>query len=119
MKVIIAGSRHINDYDLLKKTIKRSRFKITEVVSGMSGMIDRLGIRFAIENGIPIKPFKVEKGDWSRYGKSAGPRRNRLMGDYVYPGGGLIAIWDNHSSGTRDMINYARYKNLKVHIHII
>jgi len=116
MKVVIAGSRSITNYALLKKTILRSKFRITEVVSGAANGVDLLGIRYAIENKIPFKIFKIEKDDWQKFGKSDGPKRNRSMGDYA---DALIALWDNHSNGTRDMINYARYKNLKVYVHII
>ena len=36
MRVIIAGSRDITDYDLLQECVKLSEFGITSVVSGMA-----------------------------------------------------------------------------------
>ena len=37
MRVIIAGSRVIKDYELVKKAIVDSKFDITEVVCGYGG----------------------------------------------------------------------------------
>lgn len=34
MKVIVAGSRHIDDYELVRRAIQESRFDISEIVSG-------------------------------------------------------------------------------------
>lgn len=116
MKVIIAGSRSIRSYNIVKEIIRSSGFHITEVVSGMAKGIDRLGVRYAIENSIPIKLFPISKEDWKNKGKAAGPFRNRLMGDYAEA---LIAIWDGHSSGTKDMIEYARGKGLQFFVKII
>jgi len=31
----------------------------------------------------------------------------------------LIAVWDGESRGTKNMIDYATKKGLKIHIHII
>jgi hypothetical protein len=112
MKVIIAGSRSINDYDFVKKAIQESGFKITEVISGRAKGVDRLGELYARENNIPIKQFRV---DWNKYGRSAGIKRNIEMGDYA---DSLIAIWDGYSTGTQHMMKYANYKNLKVFVKI-
>ena len=43
MKVIIAGSRDIIDYQLVVDTIKESNFIITEVVCGEASGVDSLG----------------------------------------------------------------------------
>ena len=112
MKVIIAGSRDINDYELVKTEIQASKFDITEVVCGMAEGVDLLGKKWAEENKILVKEFPVTKEDWKRYGKFAGIRRNHQMGDYAE---GLIAIRKDYSRGTTDMITYARQKKLQVY----
>ena len=53
MRVIIAGSRVIKDYELVKKAIVDSKFDITEVVCGMASGVDSLGERYAKEHDIP------------------------------------------------------------------
>lgn len=108
MKVICAGSREINDYELLCKTIKDSGFLITELISGHARGVDQLGEKWAKENNIPIKIYLP---DWS-FGKSAGFRRNYEMGIY---GEALIAI-TNGSKGTANMIEIAKKKNLKIFV---
>ena len=45
MKVIIAGTRSVDDYKLVVNTIQRSGYSITEVVSGCATGVDRLGER--------------------------------------------------------------------------
>ena len=87
-----------------------------------------MGGQWAKENNIPIKEFPADWGDIShpdaiikinKFGKKydilAGIRRNHDMGDYA---DALIACWDGKSTGTKNMIDYAKKKRLKIHIHI-
>ena len=106
MKVIIAGSRNIEDYKLVVDTIKRSGYSITEVVSGCAVGIDTLGEQWATANDIPIKRFPAQ---WHQYGpKRAGPIRNKEMAEYA---DAAVIIWDGESRGTRNMIeNMVRRK---------
>lgn len=110
MKTIIAGSRTITDYEIVKKAIRDSGFEISEVVSGTASGVDRLGERYARENGLPIRQFPAE---WNEYGKAAGPIRNVQMAEYA---DALIAIWDGCSSGTRHMIKAAEKNDLKIFV---
>lgn len=98
MKVIIAGTRDVKDYKLVVDTIQKSGYNITEVVSGCATGVDWLGEQWARTNNIPIKEMPAE---WSRYGNSAGPHRNRAMAEYA---DAAIIIWDGKSRGTRNMI---------------
>ena len=98
MKVIIAGTRSVNDYKLVVQSIERSGFNITEVVSGCATGVDTLGEQWARANNIPIKEMPA---DWNRFGNSAGPMRNRQMAEYA---DAAIVIWDGESRGSRNMI---------------
>lgn len=109
MKVIIAGSRGINDYAIVKQAIINSGFRISEVVSGGCRGVDKLGERWGKENRLPVKVFPA---DWSM-GKSAGPIRNAKMADYA---DALIAIWANNSRGTANMIDQAEKNGLLVFV---
>lgn len=129
MRVIIAGSRDITDYETIKRAVSESGFKITEVVSGRARGVDRLGERWARANDIPIAYFSA---DWDNfdlpivvvrtnkcgdeYNAAAGAVRNEQMAKYAEA---LIAIWDGKSSGTKNMIDLARKYGLKIHIHLI
>ena len=116
MKTIVAGSRSIQDYEVVKKAILLSGFVVSasvdEIVSGGAAGVDRLGEKFAREYKIGIRRFLP---DWS-LGRQAGHIRNRQMGDYA---DALIAVWDGRSHGTKGMIDYARKKGLRVYIHTI
>ena len=51
--------------------------------------------------------------DWKKYGKSAGYVRNSEMAEVAES---LIAFWDGKSRGTKNMIDIAKNKGLKVRI---
>lgn len=100
MKVIVAGSREINDYDVVKAAIEQSHFQITEVVCGEARGPDKLGKAWAIANHVSVKSMPA---DWEKFGRRAGYRRNEEMGDSA---DALIAVWDGVSKGTKHMIDY-------------
>jgi len=109
-KIIIAGSRNFNDYNLLDKICKKliTNNKMIEIVSGGAYGADKLGERYAKSNKLKVKVFKA---DWDRFGKSAGYRRNVKMAEYA---DALIAFWDGKSKGTFHMINIAKEKGIGV-----
>ena len=110
-KVIVAGSRDFDDYNLLRNTLDELFPKRDiEIVSGNARGADRLGERYADERWLNCMKFPAE---WNKYGKGAGPIRNQEMADYADI---LVAFWDYHSSGTRDMINRATLAGLEIHI---
>jgi hypothetical protein len=106
VKLIIAGSRKIVVPTmkiveiLISKGFNRNMF--TEVVSGGASGVDASGEAFAKEFNIPIKVFKP---DWDKYGKSAGPKRNRQMALY---GDFLLLIWNRDSPGSKNMLQEAK-----------
>lgn len=111
--VIIAGSRGITNYSLVKEAIKESGFKIKEIVSGGAIGVDSLGERYAKENNIPLNIFYAR---WDLFGKRAGRVRNEEMARNA---DALIAIHDGISNGTRHMIEIAKQKGLKVYVKVI
>lgn len=115
MKIIIAGSRTITDYNAVLQAIcnSPSSFAITEVVSGVAAGPDRLGEQFAEEAQLPIKRFPA---DWQKHGRGAGYIRNTEMARYA---DGLIAVWDGKSNGTRHMIRTMEALGKLVHVEIV
>ena len=112
MKVIIAGSRSIIDYEIVKLAVQKSGFTISEVVSGTCAGPDKLGERWAQENNIPIKRFPA---DWNKHGKVAGPIRNSEMVKYCE---NAIIIWDGISRGTQDTITKMQNANKELFIYV-
>lgn len=110
--LIIAGSRDISDYDLVKKFYLDSGFKPSEIVSGRCRGVDILGERISRE--ILGKEPVMFPADWKGKGKGAGYIRNGEMGDYAH---GLLAIQKNNSNGTQDMIDKAIKLGLDVKVY--
>ena len=130
MICIIAGSRSIKNYSLVKRVIKESNFQITEVVSGGASGVDKLGERYSKE--ILGKEPKIFEAEWNniyhpdavirtngfsrKYDASAGHRRNEKMADYAEA---LIVVIKDNSKGSMDMLQIAQKKGLKIHCEFI
>ena len=117
-KVIIAGSRNFEDYSVAREFIQSTIDSVTEsksviIISGGCRGADKLGERYAIENGLDLEVFKA---DWARYKKAAGPIRNREM---VLASDVVICFWDNKSKGTRSLIELANKNAKPVYVKII
>lgn len=97
MKTIVAGSRSIECYDLVKHILAPYKDIITEEVCGLASGIDYLGKKWANANEIPVKDFPAL---WEYEGKAAGPIRNKKMGDYADQ---AVIIWDGVSKGSLHM----------------
>ena len=69
--------------------------------------------QFAKENGFPIKRYLP---DWKKYGKAAGPIRNKQMVDICHK---VICFWDGKSKGTESLIRYAKKSEKKIDIKLI
>jgi hypothetical protein len=112
MKIIIAGGRDFNDYNLLCQKVDKilSKQNEIEIVSGTAKGADKLGERYAEERGYKIKRFIP---DWNFLGKSAGYIRNEEMAQYA---DALIVFWNEISKGTKHMIDLAELYKLKIRI---
>jgi hypothetical protein len=110
MKIIVAGSREVTDYNIVRQAFIHSGFwrqyrTDIEVISGTARGVDRLGEEFAERNGLRVHRFPA---DWDKYGKAAGHIRNKEMGKFAKAHDGrLLAIWDGNSLGTKQMIDFA------------
>lgn len=90
-KVIVAGGRDFSPLDKHRTWLKEKllEIKAKEVVSGGCTGADKFGEDIAKELNIRIKSFPA---NWAKYGKSAGPIRNKQMAEYanvciLFPGG--------------------------------
>lgn len=119
MKVIIAGSRGIVDYQQVRAAMEMADLVLgirpTQVVSGKARGVDTLGERWAHRYRIPVKGFpaawRTPDGELDR---GAGHRRNEEMAAYA---DALVAVWNGTSPGTADMIRRAESHGLLVWVH--
>lgn len=131
MKIIIAGSRSFNDYELLCKVcdfmLANQNESEIEIVSGACDRgihtftrtdgtkiygADGLAEKFAQEKKYKFTPFPA---DWS-FGKKGAYIRNKQMSEY---GDALIAFMEKKGTkGTQMMIDLARAKGLKVRVSL-
>jgi len=112
LRTIIAGSRDIEDYDMVFDHIAKSQFRITKVISGACSGVDAIGECWARQNGIP---FEIYPAEWELHGKSAGPIRNADMASRA---DALILIWDGRSKGSFNMLKEASKHKLKIYTNI-
>lgn len=121
-RIIIAGSREFQDYDLLKKEVYDilnlyNNMDDVEIVVGGAEGTDKLGEKFAKELDLKCKVFNA---NWNGLGKSAGFIRNAEMAKYSSENGSkgvLIAFWNGTSRGTKHMIDLAKENGLEIFIN--
>lgn len=82
-RIIIAGGRDFDDYDLLQSKclpiIERLMEKYEVIImSGHAKGADLIGEKFAKEHGLELEVYPA---DWKAHYRSAGFRRNEQMGD--------------------------------------
>jgi len=102
VKVIIAGSRAIYDSALIERAVADSGFNITTVVCGDAHGADRLGDEWAKARNIEVLHFPAE---WHKYGKSAGYKRNLLMGEAA---DAAVVVRKGMSKGSTHMVQIMR-----------
>ena len=113
MRTIIAGSRNIEDYEILKSVMSKIEWVPSAILSGGAKGVDRLGESWAHQNCIDLTIYEAE---WDKFGNSAGYKRNELMANNAEA---LVAIWDGSSKGTKHMIDLATAHGLKIYVHNI
>lgn len=111
MKVVIAGTTTFSDYQLLCATMDDlfGNTRLT-VISGKAAGADTLGEQYARERGYELVEVPA---NWKKYGRAAGPLRNRKMAELA---DAVVVFWDGKSRGSRSMISEARKLNRKIHI---
>ena len=110
-KVVICGGRDFNNYELLEEKCNEIlKGFFVEVVSGCAKGADSLGVRYAEKKKVKVVEFPA---NWEKYGRSAGPERNKKMAKYADM---VIAFWDGKSKGTKSMISLAKKSRLIVHV---
>ncbi len=111
MRVVVAGSRTIENYIAVCKAIHDSPFVISTLLSGGARGIDSLGEKWARFRCVPIERYPVTNDDWRRKGSRAGPERNYHMASKAEA---LILVWDGVSKGSLNMKQAAEFYRLPI-----
>lgn len=109
MRIIIAGSRGVSREQVVD-AIERCPWIgfASTIISGTAKGADSFGEEWAQANGVKIEYFAA---NWAKYKRAAGPKRNADMADHSQ---GLIAVWDGKSRGTKNMIEEASKRGLRI-----
>lgn len=115
-RVIIAGSRGFQDFQALsaytdKMLSRKAQESQITIISGHCPGPDLMGEEYARLKGYAVE---IHPADWKTYGRAAGPIRNKEM---ALCADALIAFWDGHSRGTKNMIDEARAAGIPVRIY--
>jgi hypothetical protein len=137
--VIICGDRETaHDISIIDEAVKKSGFKIDEVLCGDCRGADKLGEEWANANKIKVRHFPAKwkdldqegavikerknfKGKMEKYNSNAGFFRNNEMAVHASKhkgGGGCIAIQTNGlTPGTTDMVKKAKALKLEISVY--
>lgn len=102
-RVAIVGSRKWNRPEEVFAVV-RSLPQGTIIISGGASGVDCYAEIEAKLAGLAVEIIPVEKADWTKFGRAAGPIRNT---EIVKRCDRLIAFWDGKSRGTADAIKKA------------
>lgn len=107
--VLICGGRTFCDHILFNKTMDKIHKErgVTHVLQGGAKGADYFAHVWSAKRGIRETVFNAE---WKKYGKSAGPIRNRVMLDEGRPD--LVVAFPG-GTGTAHMVAYAWKKGIE------
>ena len=101
MKLLIAGSRSITDFDLSPYITD----DIDTVISGGASGIDRLAEQYADAHNLSKYIIRPR---YDLYGRAAPLKRNEQMVDLADI---VLIVWDSRSKGTQHTLKYTAKTN--------
>ncbi len=109
MKLLIVGSRSIENFDLSDYIPSNTEL----IISGGARGIDSLAEKYADD-------FRISKlvlrPQYDLYGRAAPIKRNELM---VEMADQVLVVWDGKSRGTKYTVEYAKKKNKVLNVILI
>ena len=104
MKILIAGSRSISDFDLSEYIPSETDL----IISGGASGIDTLAEQYADKHKISKL---ILRPNYKKYGRGAPLVRNKEMVDLADL---VIVVWDGKSRGTKQTIDYTNSIGKKI-----
>ena len=109
MKLLIVGSRSINEFDLSGLIPDETEL----IISGGAGGADTIAESYADKHKISKLILRPR---YNKYGKAAPLKRNELMVDIADL---VIVLWDGVSRGTKYTIDHAKKMNKPVKVILV
>jgi len=112
-RILICGDRNWTDVEIIENFI-RSLPPDTIIIHGNSRGADKIAERKAKEQGLIVKGYSA---DWDKYGRAAGPIRNKQMLLEGRPDK-VVAFHNDlsKSRGTADMLRQAEKRGIAFEI---
>lgn len=112
-RVLVCGGRDYVEMDTVSDVLdgihhRRADGGIGTVISGTATGADTLGEVWAMANRVPVERYEP---DWAKYGRAAGPVRNRQM---LVEGKPTLVVAFPGGRGTANMIKQARAAGVPV-----
>ena len=104
MKLLVAGSRSIEKFDLEKYVPNDTEL----IISGGANGIDRIAEEYADRKRISKLIIRPR---YEIYGRGAPIKRNEQMVDVA---DAVLVVWDGESRGTKYTVEYAKRQNKKI-----
>lgn len=111
MKAIVCGDRYWTNQDRIQKVLQQ--LEVTKIIQGECKGADLLAKNVAIKLDWSIESFPA---NWSKYGKSAGPIRNKAM---LFSKPDIVVAFHNNieiSKGTINMLNQAKAAKIQCYL---
>lgn len=117
IKIVIAGSRTIDNYNMLLEIMKRDIFDLclgckVIILSGGARGVDQNAKQFALKNNLVYNEYKPIYEN--QHDKRAPLRRNE---DMARDGDMLVCIWDGTSTGSFHMVNAMKKLGKPVYLY--
>jgi YspA, cpYpsA-related SLOG family len=112
-KILVCGDRNWSNYWIIHDVLSKLD-RNTTIIAGHARGADIMAETIAAELGMKVISIPA---NWEKYGKRAGPIRNRMMLD-LEPD--LVIAFHNNleeSKGTKDTVNEARNRGIKTEIY--
>ncbi len=111
MRVLCCGDRNWTSYEIIRRELDKLRPN-TIVITGCANGADSISSDVAMQLGYITLEFPA---NWKKYGRAAGPIRNKQMLDEGKPDL-VLAFHTNieNSKGTKDMIKQAKKREIKI-----
>ena len=110
--ILVTGARIYDNQKLIYDTLSQfANLKIVLIHGDCDG-VDKLAANIGTKLGLDVRAFPVTPADWEKFGRAAGPIRNKKMIDYLltFKKRHMFAFHDNiaNSKGTKDCVNQAK-----------